>query len=126
MKWKILLLMIGSIFLFITGLQAEEISIPREELEEYLQRMEKDRETIKKLQEENISLQQRIQECLLQINASQKESSGQIGIYIGADVTYPLGGNAIIMYKFQEWGLYGIGGYNNGFNIGVGAIFKMR
>ena len=109
-----------------TCLISEMVPIPREELEEYLSRMEKDRETIRELQEKNVALQLQVQEYLLQINASRKESSDQIGIYIGADVTYPLGGNAIIMYKFKEWGLYGIGGYNQGFNIGAGAIFKMR
>jgi len=126
MKWiKIFGFM--TIFLMLASLCLSElIEVPREELEEYLARMEKDRETIKNLMEEKVSLHLRIQECQLQISSLQQSSDEQEGIYLGGHASYPLGANALIMYKFHRWGLYATGGYSNGFNVGLGAIFKMR
>ena len=126
MKWIIILVTMVVFMGFIIPIQAEMIEVPREELEEYLDRMEKDRATIKNLTEANVELQLRIQACQEQISSLQQSSDEQEGIYIGGNVTYPLGANALIMYKFHQWGLYAIGGYNNGFDIGIGAVFKMR
>jgi len=123
MKWLFMAILL---IVFALPIHAEMIEVPKEELMEYLARMEKDRETIRDLQEANVELQLRIQACQIQINSSQRLSDEQIGIYIGGNVSYPLGANAIIMYKFPKWGLYMIGGYNNGFDIGMGAVFKMR
>lgn len=54
----------------------------------------------------------------------QREKAQQ-GWYVGGNVTYPLGANAIGMYKFKRWGWYATGGYNNGFNIGTGIMVKI-
>ena len=123
---KIIILVVS--FFVLGGLISylEDIPVPREELEEYLARMESDRETIKKQQEQILDLQLQVQEYSLQINSLQRSSDEQEGIYIGGNIAYPWGGDAIVMYKFHKWGLYIIGGYNNGFDIGAGAIFKMR
>lgn len=54
-----------------------------------------------------------------------KEISRHKGLYVGANITLPIGGNAILMYKFNKLGVYAIGGYNYHTNIGLGLLYKL-
>jgi len=49
----------------------------------------------------------------------------QTGWYLGGNVTYPWGGEAIAQYKFERWGPYLLGGYTQDVHIGLGVLIKV-
>lgn len=48
------------------------------------------------------------------------------GLFIGGNVGLPLGGDAIIMYQFNKSGVYSQLGYQDGFNINIGYMRKIK
>jgi len=125
MKCVILMVIILSLIPIHAGI-SEMIEVPREELIEYLERMEKDRETIKELIKEKLELQMTMTLYESKLNEYKAQVKRSKGLYIGGNIGYPfLNVDLILMYKFEDFGLYLLGGYNQGFNINAGAIFKL-
>jgi hypothetical protein len=48
------------------------------------------------------------------------------GLFIGGNVGLPLGGDAIVLYQFDKSGIYTFAGYNNGWNINIGYMRKVK
>jgi len=48
------------------------------------------------------------------------------GLFIGGNVGLPLGGDAIIMYQFNKSGVFSQIGYQDGFNINIGYMRKVK
>jgi hypothetical protein len=69
---------------------------------------------------ENVALQAENDSLQKQLERSKK------GLFIGANVGLPLGGDAIIMYQFNKSGVYSQVGYQDGFNINIGYMRKIK
>jgi regulator of replication initiation timing len=66
---------------------------------------------------ENVALQAENNSLQKQLERSKR------GLFIGANVGLPLGGDAIIMYQFNKSGVYSQVGYQDGFNINRVQLF---
>ncbi len=106
----------------------EMIEVPREELEEYLARMEQDKITIEALRISILQLQQEkagLEQSLLNLEA-QMNALSQDRISLGGNFGYPLLNiDCMLLYQFNRNGIYILGGYNRGFNINVGYIRRL-
>jgi hypothetical protein len=69
---------------------------------------------------QNVALQAENDSLKKQLERSKK------GLFIGGNVGLPLGGDAIIMYQFNKSGLYSQVGYQDGFNINIGYMQKIK
>ena len=82
---------------------------------------------------EHIStLQAKVDSLIAELNATdvrldyyRQRYNAQKGLYVGGAATYPIGINGMALYKFERWGLYSVAGYQNGFYIGLGGVFKI-
>ncbi len=122
MRWIIFLLLLAC------GMPVYAIEVPREELEEYLARMEKDKATIEQLTISNLQLQQQVAELqqLKQNLESRMNVLSQNKIFFGGSIGYPIGNiDCMLLYQFGNNGIYILGGYNRGFNINVGYIRRL-
>ena len=48
------------------------------------------------------------------------------GLFIGGNIGFPLGGDAMVLYQFNKSGIYTFAGYNNGWNINIGYLRKVK
>jgi len=48
------------------------------------------------------------------------------GLFIGGNIGLPLGGDAMVLYQFNKSGIYTFAGYNNGWNINIGYVRKVK
>jgi len=48
------------------------------------------------------------------------------GLFIGGNIGLPLGGDAMVLYQFDKNGIYSLAGYNNGWNINIGYMRKVK
>ena len=48
------------------------------------------------------------------------------GLFIGGNIGLPLGGDAMVLYQFNKSGIYTLAGYNNGWNIHIGYVRKVK
>ncbi len=122
MKWIIFLLLLAC------GMPVYAIEVPREELEEYLARMEKDKATIEQLTISNLQLQQQVAELqqLKQDLESQMNVLSRNKMFLGGNIGYPLINiGCMLLYQFGSNGIYILGGYNRGFNINVGYLRRL-
>jgi len=78
------------------------------------------------------TLQAKVDSLTAELNATdvrldyyRQKYNAQRGLYVGGNAAYPIGASGMAMIKFDQWGLYTIGGYQNGFYIGLGGIFKI-
>jgi hypothetical protein len=69
---------------------------------------------------QNVALQAENDSLKKQLERSKK------GLFIGGNVGLPLGGAAIIMYQFNKSGVYSQVGYQDGFNINIGYMQKIK
>ncbi len=69
---------------------------------------------------ENVALQAENDSLKKQLERSKK------GLFIGGNVGLPLGGDAIILYQFNKSGVYSQVGYQDGFNINIGYMRKIK
>jgi len=69
---------------------------------------------------ENVALQAENDSLKKQLERSKK------GLFIGGNVGLPLGGDVIIMYQFNKSGVYSQVGYQDGFNINIGYMRKIK
>ena len=122
MKWIFLLIFIPSV------LFAEEmIEVPRSELEEYLARMEKDEQTITELRQEKYQLMTEVSSLEAENGALEVEVERlRTGLFVGANVGYPWGGNALILYKLGKYGVYSLVGYHRAFHIDIGIMGRIK
>ncbi len=75
---------------------------------------------MEQLLEENVALQAENDSLQKQLERSKK------GLFLGGNVGLPLGGDAIIMYQFNKSGVYSQLGYQDGFNINIGYMRKIK
>lgn len=75
---------------------------------------------MKQLLAANVALQSENQVLKQQLERSKK------GLFLGGNVGLPLGGDAIIMYQFNKSGVYSQVGYQDGFNINIGYMRKLK
>ena len=78
------------------------------------------------------TLQSKVDSLTAELNATdvrldyyRQKYNAQRGLYVGGNAAYPIGASGMAMIKFDQWGLYTIGGHQNGFYIGLGGIFKI-
>ena len=69
---------------------------------------------------ENVMLQSENQELKNQL---EKEKNG---LFIGGNVGYPWGGDAIVMYKLNKSGIYSTVGYHSVFHIDIGYMRRIK
>lgn len=129
MKW-VLQLKVFFLSLIVCGMPvyAEMIEVPREELEEYLARMEADRIAIEQLTISNLQLQQQVADLqrLKQNLESQMNVLSQNKVFLGGNIGYPfINIDCVLLYQFGRNGIYILGGYNRGFNINVGFLRRL-
>ncbi|KKN05480.1 hypothetical protein LCGC14_1086870 [marine sediment metagenome] len=123
MKWLLV------IIILVPGLLcAEMIEVPREELMEYLARMEKNKVTIEQLTISNLQLQQEkteLEQSVINLESRMNVLSRN-KIFVGGNFGYPLLNiDCMLLYQFGGNGLYLLGGYNRGFNINVGYVRRL-
>jgi hypothetical protein len=105
---------------------SDTVCIPKAELNEYLARIKKDKETIEELQKQrtelaasNISLRERVNQLELQ-------AAGGRGVYIGANAGIPFGADAMVFYNLGKWGIYSLAGYHKAFHIDIGIGIRAK
>lgn len=128
MKWIILMVIFLSLIVCGMPVYAEMIEVPREELLEYLARMEADRITIEQLTISNLTLQQQVVELqrLKRNLESQMNALSQNKVFLGGNIGYPfINIDCMLLYQFGRNGIYILGGYNRGFNINVGFLRRL-
>jgi len=91
---------------------------------EFLERMKtwiKDSQKyMDELLNENVALQAENEALKAQLESYKK------GLFIGGNVGLPLGGDAMVLYQFNKSGIYTLAGYNNGWNINIGYMRKVK
>ena len=75
---------------------------------------------MKQLLDENVNLKSENQNLKQQLEKSKK------GLFIGGNVGLPPGGDVIILYQFNKSGVYSQVGYQDGFNINIGYMRKIK
>ena len=123
MKWLLF------IIILVPGLLcAEMIEVPREELMEYLERMEQDKIRIESLRISNLQLQQEkseLEQFVINLESRMNVLSRN-KIFFGGNIGYPLLNiDCMLLYQFGGNGIYLLGGYNRGFNINVGYVRRL-
>jgi len=116
------------IVLILSAAAAEEmIEVPRSELEEYLARMEKDEQIITELRQEKYRLMTEVSSLEAENSVLHAEIAQlRTGLFVGANVGYPWGGNALILYKLGKYGVYSLVGYHRVFNIDIGIMGQIK
>jgi hypothetical protein len=66
-----------------------------------------------------------LNETDMRLDMYRQKYNSQKGFYAGGGATYPLGVNAMMLYKFDRLGLYVNTGYTTGFYVGAGGIIKI-
>lgn len=69
---------------------------------------------------ENVKLQAENGALKAQLESYKK------GLFIGGNIGLPLGGDAMVIYQFGKSGVYSLTGYNNGWNIHIGYMRKVK
>ncbi|KPJ84714.1 MAG: hypothetical protein AMS17_15775 [Spirochaetes bacterium DG_61] len=78
---------------------------------------------------------QRYMDELLMENAALQTENGALkaqlesykkGLFIGGNIGLPLGGDAMVLYQFERSGVYSLAGYNNGWNIHIVYVKKVK
>jgi len=119
----------GMLIMFILNMTAAEemVEVPRSELEEYLARMEKDEQTITELRQEKYQLMTEVSSLEAENGALEVEVERlRTGLFVGANVGYPWGGNALILYKLGKYGVYSLVGYHRAFHIDIGIMGRIK
>ncbi len=104
----------------------DTVTIPRAEMEKYLAQMKRDKLLIEELQKNrtslaasNLSLKDKVRDLELQL-AEDK------GIFVGANIGAPLGGDGIVMYDLGKYGIYSLVGYHSTFHLDLGFMVKIK
>jgi len=119
----------GMLIMFILNIAAAEemIEVPRSELEEYLARMEKDEQIIKELRQEKYRLMTEVSSLEAENRALEIEVERlRTGLFIGGNIGFPWGGNVMVLYKLNKYGIYSAVGYHKVFHIDVGLIRRVK
>jgi hypothetical protein len=98
----------------------EYVIVKKETLREIYAWTKQAQEYMNQLLTENVALQAENDSLKKQLERSKK------GLFIGGNVGLPLGGDAIIMYQFNKSGVYSQVGYQDGFNINIGYMRKIK
>lgn len=125
MKYIKLLIFLTS-FLILSATIASGVDVPLETLRRMKERIEKDGETIKELRTTILQKDAEIQRMQQDYQIIYDSNERQKGIYLGVGMGYPLNGGAIILYKFEKWGVYGQVGYSQKIYANMGLIIKMK
>jgi hypothetical protein len=96
------------------------VIVKKETLKKIYAWMEQANAYMNQLLNENVVLQAENDSLQKQLERSKK------GLFIGGNVGLPLGGDAIIMYQFNKSGVYSQVGYQDGFNINIGYMRKVK
>ena len=108
------------------------LNLYRSKIDEVIAALEADKEMILLLQAEIAVLTEELNDKDMLIAAyrealteTEQLLEHQTGWYVGGNVTYPWGGEAMAQYKFKRWGPYILGGYTQDFHIGLGVLIKV-
>ena len=108
------------------------IEVPDEWYHGTIEALERADEQIAELQGEVFALTEELNDKDMLIDAyrqaleeTEYRLDQQTGWYLGGNVTYPWGGEAIAQYKFKRWGPYLLGGYTQDVHIGLGVLIKV-
>jgi len=99
---------------------SEYILVKKETLREISAWIKQAQTYMNQLMTENVALQAENNSLKKQLERSKK------GLFIGGNIGLPLGGDAIIMYQFNKSGVYSQVGYQDGFNINIGYMRKVK
>ncbi len=66
-----------------------------------------------------------LNETDIRLDIYRQKYNAQKGFYAGGGIIYPIGINAIALYKFDRLGLYINTGYTTGFYVGAGGMIKI-
>ena len=75
---------------------------------------------MKTLLAENVALQAENQALKNQLERERN------GLFIGGNIGYPWGGDALIMYKLNKSGIYSTVGYHSVFHIDIGFMRRIK
>ena len=123
MKRVLILLVIFVIFSIMLPIYA--IEVDDEWYKKAIDTLANSDKYIAKLLDEIDSLTAELNATDVRLDYYRQKYNAQRGLYIGGNAAYPVGASGMAMIKFDQWGLYTIGGYQNGFYIGLGGIFKI-
>ena len=96
------------------------VKIEREKLEAIRDWIINAQAYMKTLLEENVKLQAENQALKNQLEREKN------GLFIGGNVGYPWGGDAIVMYKLNKNGIYSTVGYHSVFHIDIGFMRRIK
>ena len=118
------ILIVLVIFLSFSPLFAQEepkyVLVEREKLEKMREWIVNAQKYMDELLTENVALEAENGALQAQLESYKK------GLFIGGNVGLPLGGDAMVLYQFDKNGIYTLAGYNNGWNIHIGYVRKIR
>ena len=125
MRIHVILTVIIMTFAFTSLVRADE---PADEYvlvkKEFLERMKAWIKDSQKYMDELLA-----ENAVLQVdNSALKDQleSYKRGLFIGGNIGLPLGGDAMVLYQFDKNGIYSLAGYNNGWNINIGYMRKVK
>ena len=100
--------------------EPEYVLVEREKLEALRDWIIEAQRYMNELLAENVKLQSENQVLKTQLD---KEKTG---LFLGANVGYPWGGDALIMYKLNKSGIYSTVGYHGNFHIDIGYMRRVK
>ena len=118
------ILIVLVIFLSFSPLFAQEepkyVLVEREKLESLRNWITEAQKYMDELLTENVALQAENQALKNQLEREKN------GLFIGGNLGYPWGGDALIMYKMNKNGIYSTVGYHSVFHIDIGYMRRIK
>ena len=125
MRTHVILIVIIMTFAFTSLVSADEpadeyVLVKKEFLEKMKTWIRDSQKYIDELLTENAALQVENNALKTQLESYKR------GLFIGGNIGLPLGGDAMVLYQFNKSGIYTFAGYNNGWNINIGYMRKVK
>lgn len=124
---RAIFLTLSAIFIFTLQYGfSDDCEVLEDALADAIERIERDRETIRDLREARNELEERVWILENQIEELEDEIGRAKGLFVGAGLGYPVfNGVGFLEYRFNAWSPVLYGGYNNGFFVGIGLNFRV-
>jgi hypothetical protein len=113
------------ILTFCSASAATAVEVTEEWLREVREHILALQAQVDKLTDEVIQLEKDKHTLAMETEYWRDRNRRQQGLYLGGHASYPLGGSAMVLYKWERWGLYSSAGYHNGFAVGIGALIRI-